>query len=118
LSVIAYAEDLVNLSAEQLDAACKEARRTSEFMPVSATILAAHEKMCEPVSLGVPLLEYSPITDEERAEGLKFSEALKEKLAIPAKTGQPAAQKKLTLVPSLRSLEEQKAELKRRGFLK
>ena len=38
LSVLAYAEDLSDLSPEQLDAACIEARRTSEFMPVSATI--------------------------------------------------------------------------------
>lgn len=118
LSVIAYAEDLADLTAEQLDAACKEARRTSEFMPVSATIRAAHEKMraTETVLLGVPLLEYPPITDEERAEALKFSEALKKQLGVtPAK---PAEPKKLTVEPSTRSFEEQKAELRRRGFLK
>jgi hypothetical protein len=119
LSVIAYAEDLADLTAEQLDAACKEARRTSEFMPVSTTIRAAHEKMRVGRTnefLGVPLIEYPPITEQERGEALKFSEALKKQLAaIPAK---PAEPKKLTIVPSLRSLEEQKAELRRKGFLK
>src|SRR5208283_1077046 len=44
LSVIAYAEDLQSLSPEELDRACVEARRSSEFMPVSATILSASRK--------------------------------------------------------------------------
>jgi hypothetical protein len=88
-------------------------------MPTSATILKAHQEL-QSIERGEyhgpPLLEYPPITDEERAEALKFSESLKKKLAIPAK---PAAEtKKLTIVPSLRSLEEQKAELRRKGFLK
>ena len=65
--MIAYAEDLADLTAEQLDAACKEARRTSEFMPVSAAIRAAHEKMrtTGTVFLGPPLLAY---TEEEEAK--------------------------------------------------
>jgi hypothetical protein len=97
------------------------ARKTSEYMPVSAAILKAHQELQSTDRgeyLGPPLLEYPPITDEERAEGLKFSEALKKKLGIPAKPAKPVEPKKLTVVPSLRSLEEQKAELRRRGFLK
>ncbi len=87
-------------------------------MPVSAAILKAHRELQSTDRgeyLGPPLLEYPPITDEERAEALKFSEALKKQLAAIPK---PAEPKKLTIVPSTRSLEEQKAELRRRGFLK
>jgi hypothetical protein len=78
LSVIAYAEDLADLTAEQLNAACTEARRTSEFMPVSATIRAAHEKgrkKNENIYLGPPLLEYTEkLTAEEREEAIKECE--------------------------------------------
>ena len=59
LSVVAYAEDLRDLTPEQLDAACIEARRTSEFMPVSATIRNCLSRLQGPeqVYLGPPLLE-------------------------------------------------------------
>jgi hypothetical protein len=113
-----YAEALIDLSPEAIEFGCAEATRTAERFPwpghIRAGAMGYRESRTE--YLGPPLIEYPPITDEERAEGLKFSEALKKKLAIPPK---PAAEpkKKLT-VPSLRSLEEQKAELKRKGFLK
>ena len=112
-----YAEALIDLSPEAIDFGCAEATRTAERFPwpghIRTGAMAYRESRAE--YLGPPLLEYAEISDEERAEALKFSEALKKKLAIPAK---PAEQKKLTIVPSMRSLEEQKAELRRRGFLK
>jgi|GEM_PF-2907393 hypothetical protein len=78
LSVIAYAEDLADLTPEQLDAACIEARRTSEFIPVSATIRAAHEKLRknnQSIYLGPPLLDYTEkLTAEEREEAIKECE--------------------------------------------
>src|SRR6266436_3826829 len=85
LSVATYAEDLADLTPEQLNAACIEARRTSEFMPVSATIRNCLSKMrsTEPVYLGPPLLEYPEITAEEREAALAFSEELKKKLGSP-----------------------------------
>jgi hypothetical protein len=123
LSVIAYAEDLADLTAEQLDAACKEARRTSEFMPVSATIRAAHEKMrtTGAVFLGPPMLQYTEtLTPEEREEAIK--ECAKFKTAIqehfePKKPTRPKL-KNIPLATSSRSIEGQKAELRRKGFLK
>ncbi len=89
LSVLAYAEDLSDLSPEQLEAACIEARRTSEFMPVSATIRNCLSKIrsATPVFLGPPLLAYPEISQEEREEALKFSEEWKKKLGPPKKRG-------------------------------
>jgi hypothetical protein len=116
LSVIAYAEDLSDLTPEQLDAACIEARRTSEFMPVSATIrnCLSTIRSSEPVYLGPPLLEYPEITAGEREAALVFSEELKKKLGPPEpKPGR----KTLTVRPSMLSVEEQKEELRKRGYL-
>jgi hypothetical protein len=116
--IAVYAEALIDLSTEALEYGCAEATRTADRFPWPGHIrkAAAGYRQDRSEYLGPPLLEYPPITEQERAEALKFSEALKKQLApIPAK---PAEPKKLTIVPSLRSLEEQKAELRRRGFLK
>ena len=87
LSVLAYAEDLSDLTPDQLDAACIEARRTSEFMPVSATIRNCLSKIrtSEQVFLGPPLLEYPEITAEEREAALVFSEELRKRLGPPGR---------------------------------
>jgi hypothetical protein len=116
LSVIAYAEDLSDLTPDQLDAACIEARRTSEFMPVSATIRNCFSKICDsdPIYLGPPLLTYPEITAEEREAALVFSEGLKKKLGPP----EPKPKgKTLTLRPPTLSIEAQKEELRKRGYL-
>jgi len=83
----------MDLTPEQLEAACLEARRTSEFMPVSATIRAAHEKMRstgEMNYLGPPMLHYTEtLTPEQREEALKFGDALRKQLALPPRTTRP-----------------------------
>lgn len=117
LSVIAYAEDLSGLTAQQLDGACQRARRTSEFMPVSAAILKAHEELQGSRGdeyLGVPLIEYPPVTQEDRDAALVFSEAFRKTLG--PKEEKPA-RKPLTVRPSLLSIEEQKQVLKKKGWL-
>lgn len=86
-------------------------------MPVSAAILAAHRELHatrREEFLGPALIEYPPISDEERAAALEFSEALKKQLGPSPQTQE---QKKLTIVPTRLSLDEQKAELRRRGLL-
>jgi hypothetical protein len=123
LSVMAYAEDLADLTAEQLDAACVEARRTSEFMPVSATIRAAHEKMrtTGTIFLGPPMLTYTEtLTAEEREEAIKESEKFKAALRknCEPKKSAPFKPKKILLLPNPRSIAEQLEELRRKGFLK
>lgn len=121
--MIAYAEDLVGLTPEQLDAACTKARQTSEFMPVSAAILKAHQDLQAPlyqgVFLGPPQLTYREVTQEEREDALKFSKQVRAHFKAPAEPTKPAepAKKKLAIVPSKLTIEEQKAELKRRGLL-
>jgi len=122
LSVLAYAEDLSDMSPEQLDAACIEARRTSEFMPVSATIRKCLSKIrhSEPVFLGPPLLKYPEVTAEEREAALVFSEELKKMLGRPPEVKPERVKperKTLTVRPSMLSLEEQKEELRKRGYL-
>jgi hypothetical protein len=116
LSVLAYAEDLSDLTPGQLDAACIEARRTSEFMPGSATIRNCHLKIrgSEPVFLGPPLLSYSEITVEEREAALVFSEELKRKLGQPSRKDE---RPKITVRPSTLSIEEQKKPLQEKGLL-
>jgi hypothetical protein len=116
LSVLCYAEDLADLTPNQLDAACIEARRTSEFMPVSATIRNCLSKIrsSEPVYLGPRLLKYPEITAEEREAALVFSEELKKKLGPPeSKLGR----KTLTVRPSSLSIDQQKQELRKLGYL-
>jgi hypothetical protein len=116
LSVATYAEDLADLTPEQLNAACIEARRTSEFMPVSATIRNCLSKIrsAAPVYLGPPMLAYPEVSQEERDEAMKFSEELKKKLGAPS---QKSERPKLTVRPSLLSLEEQKRILREKGLL-
>src|SRR5262249_1743362 len=83
-SVMAYAQDLSGLTPDRLEAACVHARRSSEFLPVSAAILKADRELevhaIGGEYLGPRLLEYPSVTEEERAEALKFSAALREKL--------------------------------------
>lgn len=115
----------MDLTPEELHAAWIEARRTSEFMPVSATIRAAHEKMRstgENTYLGPPLLHYPEITPEERKEALQFSQKLKEQLFLDKKTEAPSTtptpQKKIVMPrQSTLSIAEQKEILRKRGFL-
>lgn len=116
LSVAAYAEDLADLTPQQLHAACIEARRTSEFMPVSATIRNCLSKIRDsnPVYSGPPLLTYPDVTAEERESALVFSEELKKKLG-PQEL-KPRG-RTLTVRPSMLSVEEQKEELRKRGYL-
>lgn len=113
--IAVYAEALKDLSPEVLEFGCAEASKTMERFPWPGHIRAGARMYRGAEYLGPALLEYPPITEEERAEALKVSEALKKKLGIPSK---PAEPKKLTIVPSTRSIEEQKAELRRKGFLK
>jgi hypothetical protein len=116
LSVLAYAEDLSDLTPDQLDRACIEARRTSEFMPVSATIrnCLSRIRSSEPVYLGPPLLEYPQIVAEERQEALVFSEELRKKLGPLSKKDE---RPRITVRPSTLSIEEQRQILQEKGFL-
>lgn len=131
LSVLAYAEDLADLSAEDLDAACRRARKESEFMPVSAAIISAHRsnqmaKYRDFDRLG-PRLEWSEEAEEERKKRAAEWQKLEgERLARAEHYHQEIAdgkrrieeeQKKSHIAHPAKPLEQQKLELKEKGWL-
>jgi len=117
LQIAVYAEALIDLSLEALEFGCAEATRTAERFPWPGHIRKAAQMYRSDRSefLGPPRLEYEPITQEERDAALEFSQALKKLIQGPPI--REVAAKKLTVRPSMLSLEEQKEELKRRGYL-
>ena len=118
LSVVAYAEDLACLTADQLDAACREARRTSEFMPVSAAILAAHESLsARQYQFAGPRLEWNPELEKERIERkIAWERQLQEGQNGDAPQNPQQHNRQRTAHVS-KSIEEQKEDLRKRGFL-
>lgn len=125
-SALAYFEGLRDIGPEDMEAACKHAFETSEFMPVVAKIREALEEVRrasvgQEQYLGVPLLDYPKISQTERDAAIAESEAFIAKLKAQIGIGQvikaPTTGHKIPIVPPTRSLEEQKAELVRRGFL-
>ena len=114
LSVLAYAQDLKMLSPQTLDEACVKARQTSGFMPVSAKILecAKDSARIAETFLGPPLLEYG----EKSAEEIAFNEKWRKYYAENPLPEKPEVSK-LRPQQSTMTIEEQKAELRRRGLL-
>jgi hypothetical protein len=124
LSVMAYAEDLAKLTPEQLDRACLEARRTSEFMPVSAAILKCHEQIERRAAndrsafLGVPQPTYPKVSQEEREAALEYSTALRKALGIsPSSVIVPTQKRAVIPVQSPLNIQDQKEILRRKGYL-
>ena len=118
LQIAVYVEALDDLSPEQIDRGCREATRTAEQLPKPGhirTALLNAEAESRFVGLGLPLLAYPEISQEERDEALKFSEELKKKLGPPSQKNE---RPKLTVRPSTLSVEEQKRILRERGLLK
>lgn len=121
LSVIAYAEDLQKLTPEELDAACVLARQSSEFMPVSAAILRAHKELLNSNAgefLG-PRLDWNPELEKERLERkLLFEKALANgEVETEKPTPIQPKKRQLGAIHPAKSLEEQKRELREKGWL-
>lgn len=106
LQTATYAEALIDLSAEQLEHGCKKAGEEMQQFPKPGHIRhgAADFSAEREDYLGPPQLTYPDVTQAERDEAVKYSEALKLALLAPPK--------KKAL-----SIAEQKAELKKRGLL-
>lgn len=127
-SIDAYFEGLSDLTAAEIDAACKYALLTSEYMPVVATIRAARATLQyngapvygKPAYLDEPQpsAEERELTPEEedRINKLKQTLGLSARTETTATTPLPTP-RKVTPIHSQRSLEEQKAELRKRGFI-
>ena len=97
----------------ELKLAGDDLREIHGDMPIDAAYGEPLEKASE--------AEYSPVSEEERETALEFSKALKVQLHIQAGEAKPAAReperKCYSPPPPARSLDEQKAELRCRGFL-
>lgn len=122
LALLAYQTELADLTAEQLDSACREALRTSEYMPVVATIRSAHELLrvrnADATYLGPKLLAYPEVSQEERDAAVKESAEFTAKLKAYLGKAQPQVERpEIRPRQSTLSLAEQKKILERRGFL-
>jgi ribosomal protein L29 len=89
LAAMAYGEDLAELSAEELDAACREARKTSEFLPTSATILKAAQQIKtnrqQQVFLGPGMIDWEALeTPEEKQDRLERKASAEKLLRVVA----------------------------------
>lgn len=120
LAVKTYEENLSDLSAEQLDAACRHALRISEFMPTVATIRKSFNEISydEQRHERPAYLDEPPLSEEEREEALRFSKKLKDALTDSKGTAMQQ-RKKRRIAPrqSTLSLEEQKKILREKGFI-
>jgi hypothetical protein len=129
ISVDVYRELLGDLSAAELDAACRRAMQTSEYMPTVATIRNALRKL-EPIEQArSTFIQYPEVTEQDRKlsqeEEAQIAE-IKKRIGVMAnrrkmETAKPPDRKEKTIYTprsTPRSIEEQKAELRRRGLLK
>jgi len=109
------------LTIGELEDGCREVIKISLTFPKPAEIIAAARECTGEGFSGPPLLDYQDITDAEReaafAENAEFTAKLKAQLGVGQVIKSPTPGHKITIVPPTRSLEEQKAELVRRGFL-
>jgi hypothetical protein len=112
-----YLMDLDDLLPTELEIGCREASRVAEQFPKPGHIRRAlHESLSHREEmLGPPRLEYPPVSEEERLEALKFSDKLKRELGI--KPAEPQG-KKVRVFPPPKPIEQQKRELRERGYLK
>ncbi|HXJ05019.1 MAG TPA: hypothetical protein VNH65_07965 [Candidatus Acidoferrum sp.] len=129
ISIECYRELLSDLKPAQLDAACRRAMQTSEYMPTVATIRNAHRKLESIEETRSTFIRYPEVTDQDRKlsqeEEAQIAE-IKKKIGVVAnrrktKTVMPPDSKEKTIYTprsTSRPIEEQKAELRRRGLLK
>ncbi len=109
-----YLEALDDLSLLELLNGCREVIKTAANFPKPSEIIAAAKRVYEEPLSGPKMLEYQEISKEEREEALKATEAIKKALTAgsPAK---PAPVKRIVHVT--KSIEEQKEELRKRGYI-
>jgi hypothetical protein len=122
---MAYAEDLVSLTPEQLDAACVKARQTSEFMPVSAAILRAHSELEAARRSEVdrsqylgPALQWDDKLEQERLERkAEWERQLASGEVKQSPTPEPVKPRPFAATRHAKSFEQQKQELREKGWL-
>jgi hypothetical protein len=129
ISVDVYRDLLSDLSAAELDAACRRAMQTSEYMPTVATIRSALRALRSIETTPSTSLRYPEVTEKDRKLSLEEElqiEEIKKRIGLIANPKQtqtpksPDRKEKAIYTPrsTPRPLEEQKAELRKRGLLK
>jgi len=111
-----YLEALSDLNPEQMAMGCAGATKRMERFPTPG-----HIRSCVPYNheyAGLPALTYPPVSQEERDEAIKAAEPivahLRKLFSFPVKVVGRVA----PLSSTPRSLQEQKAILRKRGLLK
>jgi hypothetical protein len=124
--ILAYTEALDDLAPEQIDEGCREASRDAEQFPKPGHIRHALEgakvsAIPAVQFMGPPLIEYSEVTQEEREQALEaqreYTEKLKRHLGIGDRRVERKERKRFVFNHPVKSFEEQKEELRRRGHL-
>jgi hypothetical protein len=116
MQIATYAEALDDLLPEELEIACRQATRTAEQFPKPGHIRKALEgttPIDDTIYLGVPQISYPEPTPEEREEQRKAREEYAEKLREVVEPAGP----RFKIPQSQLSIEQQKEELKKRGYL-
>jgi len=128
ISIECYRELLSDLKPAQLEAACRRAMQTSEYMPTVATIRNAHRKLESNEETRSTFIRYPEVTEQDRKlsqeEEAQIAE-VKKRIGVIAnrkmETVEPPDRKAKTIYTprsTPRPIEEQKAELRKRGLLK
>ena len=120
IQMAVYLEALDDLTPEQLDRACREATRSAEQFPKPGHIREALARTGLTNQFSGPprpkYLDEPKISEEERASALKFSDELRKKLG-PAKPPLAPTRRENQPRRGFKSAEEQKAELRAKGYL-
>jgi hypothetical protein len=126
LSIACYEELLSDLSAAELDAACRQAMKGSDFMPTVATIRKALHQLQEidPPSTFIRYPEVSArdriLSEEEEAQIANVKKRIGLVANRKTETAEPPNRRpKAIYTPrsTPKPIEEQKAELRRRGLI-
>ncbi len=121
ISAEVYRELLSDLNSAEIDAGCRRAMQTSEFMPTVATIRNAIRDLRSIEQTPSTLLRYPEVSPEDREitpEIQAKMDELKVKLGIGEIVKKSAPVKKYAPMSAPKSIEDQKTELRRRGLLK
>jgi hypothetical protein len=128
ISASVYRMELSDLSAAEMDAACRRAIRMSEFLPTVATIRNSLKEIQSFEETPSTFIRYPEIDPSERVlteDEQKQMDELKKKLGILAREKSispnpksPDRKEKKIYTPRAtpKSIADQKAELRRKGY--
>lgn len=121
ISTDTYRELLSDLNTAELDAACRRAIQTSQFMPTVATIRNALRELKAREATPSTSIRFAEVPATEReftAEDQKASDEFRKQLGITSKEKKIPVRNAYVPRHEAKAIEEQKRELKRKGYLK